>query len=78
MEPRRLLLDDLHVDGGSRANLDGYAILWWHPMTQNCENMSLSSFWWLQEQQSMSVGLETSHTRCADEWFTSRAQDHNC
>ena len=31
-------------------------------MIQNCEKMSLSSFWWLQEQQSKSVGLKTSHT----------------
>ena len=27
-----------------------------------CDKVSLSSFWWIQEQPSMSVGLTTSHT----------------
>ena len=32
-------------------------------MTQSGERMNLSSFWWTQEQLSMSVGLKTSHTQ---------------
>ena len=45
-------------------------------MMYRCEKVSLSSFWWAQEQPSMSVASRL-HTRCVDEWAASRAQDRD-